>query len=480
MRADRNSTCACFTGSSHGAHLMNGIRRLGLALSLAGLIVLSGTAVAAVKVGSVVFTRGAVTAHVENQQMRLLGRRAPLYQGDIITTGPKSYAVIRLEDGGRMSLRPNTVFTVKGFSQKKSAGSLVMSLFKGGLRMISGLISKRNPRGVRLSAAGVTIGIRGTEFDARICKNDCRNPTSTATSTLKPNQPLVIGRVALMKGTMSATNRNNNERSMSRGAPLYEGDTLETGRASYAVLAMRDRGRITLKPGTVFRIDKHRYRAPKKQQKTSLFGATFSLLKGGVRVLTGLIAKANRRAFSIRTSQATIGIRGTGFDLDDLGPCTSGAPCGLRAAVWLDGPITATNDKGAWEITTDQIATIAGRNAEPVFIRVPLETIAPRPDKIEIDFDNLFNAEPVADAKPGVYLSCYEGFCLMTKGGETIDLGVGESAYAAEQGTRPIRVEQVQPFQSGDLYLETINREFGSLYEIFEQADENEFACVIQ
>jgi len=448
---------------------MNGIRRPGtMLLLMVALLAGSGVAVAAIKVGTVVFTRGAVTAHVEHQPLRLLGRRAPLYQGDIVTTGPKSFAVIKLDDGGRMSLRPDTVFTVKRFSQQKSASSLFMNLFKGGLRMISGLISKHNPNGVKLTASGVTIGIRGTEFDARICKNDCRNTATPGTATVKAAQPPVVGRVALMKGSLSATNLNNHRRIMTRGAALYEGDTLETGRYSYAVLAMRDRGRITLKSGTVFKIDKHRYSPPEKKRSSSFFGAAFSLLKGGVRVLTGLIAKRNRKAFTIRTAQATIGIRGTGFDLVDLGPCTSAAACGLQATVWL-GSITAKNDRGSWEIKLNQSAKIPARGAALLFIKTPPVFNVPRPDKVKIDFDNLFKAEPVSSTQPGVYVSCYEGHCTMSKDGVVIDLGAGESAYAPRQGLKLIRFEQVQPFQANDLFLKTINKEFDSLYEIFDQ-----------
>jgi hypothetical protein len=452
---------------------------LKIVLLLAVLLANSGAVLAAAKIGTVVFTRGAVTAHIEGQQLRLLGRRSPLHQGDIISTGPKSFAVLKLEDGGRMSLRPNTVFTVKQFSQNKSTGSLIMNLFKGGLRMISGLIAKRNPRGVKLVASGVTIGIRGTEFDARICTNDCRNNLDSLKTTGKYIPPLVIGRVALMKGAFSATNLNNNKRIMTRGAPLYEGDTLETGRNAYAVLAMRDRGRITLKPGTVFKIDKHRYSPPEKKQKSSLFGAAFSLLKGGVRVLTGLIAKNNRKGYSVRTSQATIGIRGTGFDLDDLGPCTSSGPCGLHVAAWL-GSITADNDKGSWVIDTDQSARIASRDAALVFIKVPPQFNVPRPDSVEIDFDNLFKADALSEPGSGVYVSCYEGHCTMTREGKTIDLGVNESAHAPEGKLELIRFERPQPFQADDLYLKTINKEFESLYEIIGDTGESEFACIIQ
>ncbi len=483
MQVAVNSTCDCSTDFRYGASLMNALHRLGTLLVLALLLAGPSSVSAATKVGNVVFTRGAVSAQDVKQQLRLLGRRSPLYQGDIITTGPRSFAVIKLADGGRMSLRPNTVFTVKHFSQKKNASSLLMNLFKGGLRMISGLISKRNPNGVKLRAAGVTIGIRGTEFDARICKTDCKNNLSSEASAQATPPPLVIGRVALKKGAVSATNLNNHRRVISRGAPLYEGDTIETGRGAYAVLATRDRGRITLRPNTAFKIDKLRYSPPEKKQKKSFFGAAFSLLKGGVRVLTGLIGKTNPKGFRIRTSQATIGIRGTGFDLTDLGPCTSSTTaCGLVASVWL-GSITADNGKGSWEIKLDQNVQIPGQNAALIFIKAPPTFKVPRPDKVKIDFDNLFKAEKLSEAKPGVYVSCNEGHCALTnKEGKTIDLGVGESAFSSEKGNVLVRFEQVQPFQAKDLYLKTINRQFESLYEIFDKTatDKNKFQCTVQ
>ena len=451
---------------------MNSIRRLGGIVLLTALLTHSLATLAASRVGSVVFTRGAVSAEGLNKQLRLLGRRAPLYQGDIITTGPKSFAVLSLKDGGRMSLRPDTVFTIKKFSQKKSAASLFMNLFKGGLRMISGIISKRNPKGVRLTASGVTIGIRGTVFDARICKSDCQMEVN-ASGRRAAGIP-VIGRVALLKGRLSANGRSGSKRRMSRGAPIYEGDTLETAANSYAVIAMRDRGRFTLKPGTVFRIDMHRYEPKKKRQSTSLFGSAFSLLKGGVRVLTGLIAKANPRAFRIRTSQATIGIRGTGFDLDDLGPCNSSAPCGLQGTVWL-GSISAGNDKDNWVIKLNQNFKIPDRGAALVFIKTPPPFKVPRPDQVDIDFDKLF-----ADIQPGVYLSCHEGHCSMSKGEESTELAGGESAIAPEREVRIIKVGYLQDFQANDPYLNAINKEFVSLYEIFDQTGDNKFACTIQ
>jgi len=48
------------------------------------------------------------------------------------------------------------------------------------------------------------------------------------------------------------------------------------------------------------------------------------LLKGGVRVVTGLIGRVKHENFKFGVSGATIGIRGTGFDAWCYGACATG------------------------------------------------------------------------------------------------------------------------------------------------------------
>ena len=125
--------------------------------------------VAQEKIGQVVFAKGAVSAQSPSGTVRVLGKQAPIYQGDIITTGSKSFSVIKMIDDSRISIRPDTVFSFEDYSFNKGRDSAVMRLFKGGLRAISGLMSKRNPEVFKLKTSVATIGIRGTDFDARLC-----------------------------------------------------------------------------------------------------------------------------------------------------------------------------------------------------------------------------------------------------------------------------------------------------------------------
>ena len=124
-------------------------------------------------VGEVVLASGVVTAQRQGGEARMLGKGTPLYEGDVLSTGRKGFGVVEFKDGTRMTLRPDTVFRVDQYVTGGAEENALLHLFKGGLRAITGVISKRNPNGYRIETATNTIGIRGTDFDARLCVDDC-------------------------------------------------------------------------------------------------------------------------------------------------------------------------------------------------------------------------------------------------------------------------------------------------------------------
>lgn len=431
------------------------------------------------QIGEVVFARGVVTAQT-GSQIRVLGKAAPIYKGDIITTGPKSFTVIELNDQTRISLRQNSVFAFEDFAhgQDEEKESAIMRLFKGGLRAISGLISKHNPDAFKVNTSVATIGIRGTKFDARLCQEgDCEQEyqKSTDSGTVTPSN--VIGRVVIQKGTLNGTDKSGESRSLSKGAPLYEGDTLETGKGSFAVLAFRDQGSVSLRAETQFRIEKFQFDVKQPDQDN----AFFRLVKGGMRALTGLISKRSPSSYKVATAVATIGIRGTGFDLLWLGPCQGATECGLVINVW-QGNIMSTNNSGSQDILLDQIARIRAIDLPPDFIDQAPVFIVPRPDKVDIDFDNLFSTTPITGIEAGLYVACYEGHCILTQEDRSLDLGAGEAGFASLDGQRLIRLERIEPFQTDDPYLQSINEFYDALYELLDDTviTENEFECIVQ
>ena len=87
-------------------------------------------------------------------------------QVDRIRTGADSGASLRLRDGTVLVIGPQSQLDLKQyrFDTTTHDGSILLSLLQGSLRMVSGLIAKKQPEAVRIDTQTATIGIRGTDF----------------------------------------------------------------------------------------------------------------------------------------------------------------------------------------------------------------------------------------------------------------------------------------------------------------------------
>ena len=140
---------------------------------------LSTVGQAADPVGALKFARGDITIESKSGETRKAVKGDNLMQNELIVTGAASVAVIQLNDNSRMTLRPYSEFRVNllntddDSNDSSSQQCAVLNLLRGGLRLVSGFIGKANPAGYRLITPVATIGIRGTEFNTRICISDC-------------------------------------------------------------------------------------------------------------------------------------------------------------------------------------------------------------------------------------------------------------------------------------------------------------------
>jgi len=127
-------------------------------------------------VGQVTHLSGAVIARGADGQSRLLSLRSEVREGDLIATSENTYMRIKFSDGADLVLRPNTQLKIDTYSYTESnpsSDSMALSLLKGGLRSVTGLLARRNPSNFRLTTSTATVGIRGTHFGALMCSNDC-------------------------------------------------------------------------------------------------------------------------------------------------------------------------------------------------------------------------------------------------------------------------------------------------------------------
>lgn len=98
-------------------------------------------------------------------------------------------------------------------------------------------------------------------------------------------------------------------RPMQRGGEILAGETIET-RDGRVQLRFRDGASMSLQPGTNFRVDRFRFSG---ERTVAEDGVLMTLIKGGLRTVTGWLGKRDRSQYRIRTTVATIGIRGTEF-----------------------------------------------------------------------------------------------------------------------------------------------------------------------
>ncbi|MEM7293469.1 MAG: FecR domain-containing protein [Pseudomonadota bacterium] len=145
-----------------------------LALVFVSLL-LSVTAQAAEPVGELKFARGDVVIKSNSGDVRKGISGDTVMRNELIETGTASLAILLLNDDSRMTIRPNSAFRVERLivEGEPSNQGAILNLLRGGLRLATGLIGKRNPSGYQLNALVATVGIRGTEFNARICGVDC-------------------------------------------------------------------------------------------------------------------------------------------------------------------------------------------------------------------------------------------------------------------------------------------------------------------
>jgi hypothetical protein len=93
------------------------------------------------------------------------------------------------------------------------------------------------------------------------------------------------------------------------GERLLVGEVLSTAAGAEALVRFRDESTLALRPNTQVAVNAFRH----QEKDDDSFAA--NLLKGVVRSVSGLIGKSRPRGVVFRTPTATVGIRGTDFEL---------------------------------------------------------------------------------------------------------------------------------------------------------------------
>jgi len=184
----------------------------------------------------------------------------------------------------------------------------------------------------------------------------------------------VAGTVTHLSGPLIAKKADGAVKVLSLQSAIEQGDTLIAEKDTYARIKFADSSEIVMRPNTQLKIDQFSF----EEDKPNNDGFTMTLIKGGLRAVTGLLGKRNKERFGLNTPTASIGIRGTTFIAEyvsqdgsvaanEVPGSGSGRVPGLYVQV-LDGTIFLRNSAGILDVTTGQFGFAISFNRPPVIL----------------------------------------------------------------------------------------------------------------
>lgn len=189
------------------------------------------------------------------------------------------------------------------------------------------------------------------------------------------------GRVQVKRGAV--------QQDVGKGYGLESGDTVLTGANSQVRMRFNDDSYVALPDYSTFRIDE--YSVSKSGRKRTPSTAIFSLLRGGLRTVSGLIGSWSKDTYKVNTPVVTMGIRGTEYSIIYCNnDCPPQAPNGGYVEV-LGGTIVASNKDGAMNFDQGQWAEVHS----------PPKRVLQRPAAFVLHKSNVFDPTKSITKAPG-------------------------------------------------------------------------------
>jgi hypothetical protein len=407
-------------------------------------------------VGKIGFAKGNSAAQQTNEAPRILAKDAPVYQGDNIQTSDASFVIVDFTDGSKINVRPNSNFKIDTFDT--STKNAKFTVYEGAVRASTGDIATTGQDNFQIKTPTTTLkGDKDSDYTVYVCKEQCNNAKKTP--------DISVAKVVDIKGDVYAQNRankNEGERKLSLGANLNAQDYLTSQADSYVVMVFRDGEKVTLQANSEFDIVQYDYQQTGKKDKI-----LFKLAAGGMRALTGSIGKKDHDAYAVNTPVATIGIRGTEYDLQCNGSCIEESNIENNGLIDDDtsgmisyvqqGTIAQTNASGEHLVNQGQISFINNLNAQPIQLaQIPVQLIekmnsAPRPSTAP-NPEKLFD-KSAESTKAGTYATVNKGSAKLEMNEKTSSLdqekslkgtklSSGESSFSGESSDSVAKLEE--------------------------------------
>jgi hypothetical protein len=179
-------------------------------------------------------------------------------------------------------------------------------------------------------------------------------------------------RVDFAIGNVKAVKPNGEARTIGKGAQIEQGETIATNNGR-AQLRFTDGAFVSLQPESEFRIDQYRFDGKQDGNEKGFF----SLVKGGLRTITGLVGRSNKNNYQVTTSVATIGIRGTEYTIQ-YGQSIVGTVG--------EGEINVCNGAGCLSVTNGESYYVQNDAIKPVLTNKRTDLPPPPPENPPTEF----------------------------------------------------------------------------------------------
>ena len=180
------------------------------------------------------------------------------------------------------------------------------------------------------------------------------------------------GKVLFSRGVVSAVDGQDSRRGLRAGDAVYEGDRIITGRAGIVQIHLSDGALLGLRGSSEYQIKTQKF-----EPEEGIAEQAGELFSGWMRMITGAIGRTRPDNVRVGSSVATIGIRGTVFQLihvpeeglEGFNDVEPGSYVMLE-----DGRIDFFNEAGSRRLMPGDVAFVGLANRRPL----------PRPDRQEL------------------------------------------------------------------------------------------------
>ena len=176
--------------------------------------------------------------------------------------------------------------------------------------------------------------------------------------TVLPSYAADVGTIQELSGTVNIIGADNRTRVAGPRESIQPGDTLQTAPRSEVLIKMADDSKVVLRQNTRFQITDFKF----EQKPTD--SSIVSILRGTARMISGLIGKNSPSQVAVRATTATIGIRGTDFEVSVVESDTAEARAGVYNYVHDGGTNIRIAAGQSLDVRKDQTA-FAPQNLRP-------------------------------------------------------------------------------------------------------------------